>query len=65
MPPCHRTSLVIAVISIYVAINLLVAHEESMDILMSITGAILIVLSVYVLWCVARGIQVINPLPEE
>ena len=64
MPPCRRTSLVIAVISIYVAINLLVAHDESMDILMSITGAILIVLSAYILWCVAKGRQAINPLPE-
>ena len=61
----RRTSLVIGIVSLYVAINLLVAHEESMDILITIMGVALIALSAYVLWCAIKDRQVVNPLPEN
>ncbi len=61
----RRTSLIIAIVSIYVAVNLLVAHEESMDILITIVGIVLIALSAYVLWCAATDREVANPLPKE
>ena len=60
----RRTSLAIGIISIYVAVNLFVAHEESMDILFTIMGAFLVVLSVYVLWCAAMDRPVVNPLTK-
>lgn len=61
----RRTSLAIGIISIYVAINLLVAHEESMDILITLMGVFLTGLSVYVLWCAATDRQVVNPLEKK
>ena len=61
----RRTSLAIGIISIYVAVNLFVAHEESMDILITIMGAFLVVLSVYVLWCAAMDRPVVNPLTKD
>ena len=61
----RRTSLAIGIISIYVAINLLVAHEESMDILITLIGVFLTGLSIYVLWCAATDRQVVNPLEKK
>ena len=58
-------TLAIGVISIYVAINLLVAHEESLDILITLMGVFLTGLSVYVLWCAATDRQVVNPLEKK
>ena len=57
----RRASLAIGIISLYVAVNLLVAHEESMDILITLMGIFLIALSVYVLWCAAKDRPVGNP----
>ena len=61
----RRKSLAIGIVSLYVAANLLVAHEESMDILVTLMGYFLIVLAAYVLWCAATGRQVENPLPGD
>ena len=61
----RRKSLIIGIVSLYVAANLLIAHEESMDILMTLMGYFLIALSAYVLWCAATGRQVENPLPKD
>ena len=61
----RRTSLAICIIALYVAVNLFVAHEESMDILITIMGAFLVVLSVYVLWCAATDRPVVNPLTKD
>lgn len=61
----RRTSLAISIISIYVAVNLIVAHEESMDILITIMGAFLVVLSIYVLWCAVMDRPVVNPLTKD
>ena len=60
----RRTSLAIGVISIYVALSPLVAHEESMDVLITLTGAFLTALSAYVLWCAATDRPVANPLSK-
>ena len=61
----RRASLCIAVVSLYVAVNLLIAHEESMDILVTLMGYVLIGLSVYVLWCVVTNRPVVNPLSKD
>ena len=61
----RRKSLVIGVVSVYIAVNLFIAHEESMDILITLMGIVLMALSVYVLWCAVRNRTVINPLAED
>ncbi|MBO5600212.1 MAG: hypothetical protein J5897_04125 [Candidatus Methanomethylophilus sp.] len=61
----RKISLIIAVVSLYVAINLFIAHEESMDILITLMGVVLIGLSVFVLWCVEKNKTVTNPLPSD
>lgn len=51
----RKTSLVIGIVAIYVALSLITAHEESMDSLIIIMGYVLMALSVYVLYCAARN----------
>ena len=61
----RRLSLFEAVISLFIAVNLLIAHEESMDALMKAMGVLVIVLSVYVLWCAIEDRHVVNPFPDD
>ena len=58
----RRTSLAIGIVSLYVAVSLVVAHEESMDVIITVMGIALMALSVYVLWCVARNRPVARSL---
>ena len=61
----RRLSLFEAVISLFIAVNLLIAHEESMGALMKAMGVLVIVLSVYVLWCAIEDRQVVNPFQDD
>ena len=61
----RRLSLFEAVISLFIAVNLLIAHEESMDMLMTAMGVLLIILSIYVMWCAVKDRQVVNPFPDD
>ena len=61
----RRLSLFEAVISLFIAVNLLIAHEESMDMLMTAMGVLLMILSIYVLWCAVKDRMVVNPFPDD
>ena len=61
----RKASLIFGIVSIYVAINLLIAHEESLDILITLMGYVILALSAYVLYCAINNERVVNPLPEE
>ena len=52
-------------ISLFIAVNLLIAHEESMDMLMTAMGVLLMILSIYVMWCAIKDRQVVNPFPDD
>jgi uncharacterized membrane protein HdeD (DUF308 family) len=61
----RKTSLVIGIGSLIIAVGLIVAHEESLDIIITVMGAILIALSIYVLWCAAKNKPAINPITYD